>query len=181
MKPYQNKFQNFLKTKLLRFINIPTNYKRNVDGMKKQRNNQRRKIQLSITRMGHRFSNLECHRVWNRYLVSREVKQLIDSMLQVDPNKRITAVEALRHPWVCNREKVANAVHRQVFNRSSDRFLTESRKLWTASENSTRGGKWGLPWPQSNYRIYLDEIRNQQRGRMTRTLKTKIPAQKKSS
>ena len=48
------------------------------------------------------------------YSVSREVKQLIDSMLQVDPNKRITAVEALRHPWICNREKVANAVHRQV-------------------------------------------------------------------
>jgi len=35
-------------------------------------------------------------------------------MLQVDPSKRITAVEALRHPWICNREKVANAVHRQV-------------------------------------------------------------------
>ncbi|CAG5112477.1 Oidioi.mRNA.OKI2018_I69.chr2.g6691.t1.cds [Oikopleura dioica] len=45
--------------------------------------------------------------------VSRDAKQLIDSMLRVDPNKRITAVEALRHPWICNREKVANAVHRQ--------------------------------------------------------------------
>ena len=47
--------------------------------------------------------------------VSREVKQLIDSMLEIDPTKRITAGSALRHPWVSNRDKVAQAVHRQVF------------------------------------------------------------------
>jgi len=46
--------------------------------------------------------------------VSREVKQLIDSMLNVDPTKRITAAGALHHPWVSNREKVAQAVHRQA-------------------------------------------------------------------
>jgi len=45
--------------------------------------------------------------------VSREVKQLIDSMLELDPTKRITAGSALRHPWVSNRDKVAQAVHRQ--------------------------------------------------------------------
>ena len=49
-----------------------------------------------------------------KILVSREVKQLIDSMLELDPTKRITASNALRHPWVSNRDKVAQAVHRQV-------------------------------------------------------------------
>ena len=49
--------------------------------------------------------------------MSREVKQLIDSMLDVDPTKRITAAGALHHPWVSNREKVAQAVHRQVCSR----------------------------------------------------------------
>ena len=35
-------------------------------------------------------------------------------MLEVDPTKRITASSALRNPWVSNRDKVAQAVHRQV-------------------------------------------------------------------
>ena len=38
-------------------------------------------------------------------------------MLDVDPTKRITAAGALHHPWVSNREKVAQAVHRQVYSR----------------------------------------------------------------
>ena len=37
-------------------------------------------------------------------------------MLDVDPTKRITAAGALHHPWVSNREKVAQAVHRQVYS-----------------------------------------------------------------
>ncbi|XP_060661209.1 calcium/calmodulin-dependent protein kinase type II alpha chain isoform X5 [Drosophila nasuta] len=34
-------------------------------------------------------------------------------MLTVNPNKRITAAEALKHPWICQRERVASVVHRQ--------------------------------------------------------------------
>lgn len=45
--------------------------------------------------------------------VSREVKQLIESMLEIDPTKRITTSAALHNPWVSNRDKVAQAVHRQ--------------------------------------------------------------------
>ncbi|XP_015377344.1 PREDICTED: calcium/calmodulin-dependent protein kinase type II alpha chain-like isoform X3 [Diuraphis noxia] len=34
-------------------------------------------------------------------------------MLTVNPAKRVTASDALKHPWICYREKVASAVHRQ--------------------------------------------------------------------
>lgn len=34
-------------------------------------------------------------------------------MLQVNPVVRITATEALKHPWICNRERVASTLHRQ--------------------------------------------------------------------
>ncbi|ELU09602.1 hypothetical protein CAPTEDRAFT_184782 [Capitella teleta] len=45
--------------------------------------------------------------------VTPEAKNLIDSMLTVNPAKRITASEALKHPWICQRERVASMVHRQ--------------------------------------------------------------------
>jgi len=45
--------------------------------------------------------------------VTPEAKNLINSMLTVNPAKRITAGEALKHPWICQRERVASAVHRQ--------------------------------------------------------------------
>ncbi|CAE1300190.1 CAMK2 [Acanthosepion pharaonis] len=45
--------------------------------------------------------------------VTPEAKNLINSMLTVNPAKRITASEALKHPWICQRERVASAVHRQ--------------------------------------------------------------------
>ena len=44
-------------------------------------------------------------------------------MLDVDPTKRITAAGALHHPWVSNREKVAQAVHRQVHSRFTSKSL----------------------------------------------------------
>ncbi|XP_052267344.1 calcium/calmodulin-dependent protein kinase type II delta chain-like isoform X5 [Dreissena polymorpha] len=45
--------------------------------------------------------------------VTPEAKNLINSMLTVNPSKRITAQEALKHPWICQRERVAAVVHRQ--------------------------------------------------------------------
>ncbi|XP_070545090.1 calcium/calmodulin-dependent protein kinase type II delta chain-like isoform X15 [Ptychodera flava] len=45
--------------------------------------------------------------------VTPEAKNLINSMLQVIPSKRITAAEALQHPWIQNRERVASNLHRQ--------------------------------------------------------------------
>lgn len=45
--------------------------------------------------------------------VTPEAKNLINQMLTVNPFKRITAVEALKHPWICQRERIASVVHRQ--------------------------------------------------------------------
>ncbi|XP_046753283.1 calcium/calmodulin-dependent protein kinase type II alpha chain isoform X10 [Diprion similis] len=45
--------------------------------------------------------------------VTTEAKNLINQMLTVNPSKRITASEALKHPWICQRERVASVVHRQ--------------------------------------------------------------------
>lgn len=33
--------------------------------------------------------------------VTPEAKNLINQMLTVNPGKRITAAEALKHPWIC--------------------------------------------------------------------------------
>lgn len=38
----------------------------------------------------------------NEYNLSDNLKHFIDSLLQVDPNKRLTAEDALRHPWIIN-------------------------------------------------------------------------------
>ncbi|XP_031845218.1 calcium/calmodulin-dependent protein kinase II isoform X31 [Nomia melanderi] len=45
--------------------------------------------------------------------VTVEAKNLINQMLTVNPSQRITASEALKHPWICQRERVAAVIHRQ--------------------------------------------------------------------
>ncbi|XP_064174258.1 calcium/calmodulin-dependent protein kinase type II delta chain isoform X10 [Anguilla rostrata] len=45
--------------------------------------------------------------------VTPEAKNLINQMLTINPAKRITADQALKHPWVCQRSTVASMIHRQ--------------------------------------------------------------------
>ncbi|CAN0433378.1 unnamed protein product [Lampetra planeri] len=45
--------------------------------------------------------------------VTAEAKNLINQMLTINPAKRITAAEALKHPWICQRSTVASCMHRQ--------------------------------------------------------------------
>ncbi|XP_042195722.1 calcium/calmodulin-dependent protein kinase type II subunit delta isoform X2 [Callorhinchus milii] len=45
--------------------------------------------------------------------VTPEAKDLINKMLTINPAKRITATEALKHPWICQRSTVASCMHRQ--------------------------------------------------------------------
>ncbi|XP_035848273.1 calcium/calmodulin-dependent protein kinase type II subunit gamma-like isoform X2 [Sander lucioperca] len=45
--------------------------------------------------------------------VTPEAKNLINQMLTINPAKRITADQAIMHPWVCQRSTVASMMHRQ--------------------------------------------------------------------
>ncbi|XP_069124017.1 calcium/calmodulin-dependent protein kinase type II delta chain-like isoform X17 [Argopecten irradians] len=80
--------------------------------------------------------------------VTPEAKNLINSMLTVNPAKRINATEALKHPWICQRERVASVVHRQETVDCLKKFNAR-RKLkgailttMLATRNFSSGG-WG--------------------------------------
>ncbi|XP_075335773.1 calcium/calmodulin-dependent protein kinase type II subunit gamma isoform X15 [Odontesthes bonariensis] len=45
--------------------------------------------------------------------VTPEAKNLINQMLTINPAKRITSDQALKHPWICQRSTVASMMHRQ--------------------------------------------------------------------
>ncbi|XP_046905158.1 calcium/calmodulin-dependent protein kinase type II delta 1 chain isoform X5 [Hypomesus transpacificus] len=45
--------------------------------------------------------------------VTPEAKDLINKMLTINPVKRVTATDALKHPWICQRSTVASMMHRQ--------------------------------------------------------------------
>ncbi|XP_057314787.1 calcium/calmodulin-dependent protein kinase type II subunit alpha-like isoform X1 [Hydractinia symbiolongicarpus] len=45
--------------------------------------------------------------------VTQEAKDLIDSMLTLDPRKRMSASDALKHPWIADRQSYASTFHRQ--------------------------------------------------------------------
>ncbi|XP_006899237.1 PREDICTED: calcium/calmodulin-dependent protein kinase type II subunit delta-like [Elephantulus edwardii] len=48
---------------------------------------------------------------WDR--LTPEAKDLINKILTINPAKRITASEALKHPWICQRSTVASMMHSQ--------------------------------------------------------------------
>ncbi|XP_007906338.1 calcium/calmodulin-dependent protein kinase type II subunit alpha isoform X3 [Callorhinchus milii] len=45
--------------------------------------------------------------------VTPEAKDLINKMLTINPSKRISAAEVLKHPWISHRATVASCMHRQ--------------------------------------------------------------------
>ncbi|ROT60885.1 putative calcium/calmodulin-dependent protein kinase type II alpha chain isoform X10 [Penaeus vannamei] len=87
--------------------------------------------------------------------VTPEAKNLINSMLTVNPAKRITAAEALKHPWICQRERVASVVHRQEtvdclrkFNarrKLKGAILTTMLATRNFSSKYEAQGKWASP------------------------------------
>uniref|UniRef100_A0A3B5A1Q2 calcium/calmodulin-dependent protein kinase n=1 Tax=Stegastes partitus TaxID=144197 RepID=A0A3B5A1Q2_9TELE len=77
--------------------------------------------------------------------VTPEAKNLINQMLTINPAKRITAQEALKHPWVCQRSTVASMMHRQEtveclkkFNarRKLKRFVFPAQPQTNSTRNS---------------------------------------------
>uniref|UniRef100_A0A7N8XZJ6 calcium/calmodulin-dependent protein kinase n=1 Tax=Mastacembelus armatus TaxID=205130 RepID=A0A7N8XZJ6_9TELE len=68
--------------------------------------------------------------------VTPEAKNLINQMLTINPAKRITAQEALKHPWVCQRSTVASMMHRQETVECLKKF--NARRKLKPQTNSTR-------------------------------------------
>uniref|UniRef100_A0A667ZD83 calcium/calmodulin-dependent protein kinase n=1 Tax=Myripristis murdjan TaxID=586833 RepID=A0A667ZD83_9TELE len=68
--------------------------------------------------------------------VTPEAKNLINQMLTINPAKRITAQEALKHPWVCQRSTVASMMHRQETVECLKKF--NARRKLKPQTNSTK-------------------------------------------
>jgi serine/threonine protein kinase len=82
--------------------------------------------------------------------VTPEAKNLINQMLTVNPAKRITAAEALKHPWICVINLYFASIGSSIFSNqlqchfespiSNENVLpvwSTDRKQSTASRNST--------------------------------------------
>uniref|UniRef100_A0A8C9TIK3 calcium/calmodulin-dependent protein kinase n=1 Tax=Scleropages formosus TaxID=113540 RepID=A0A8C9TIK3_SCLFO len=69
--------------------------------------------------------------------VTPEAKNLINQMLTINPAKRITAQEALKHPWVCQRSTVASMMHRQETVECLKKFNARRKLKTTAPATMT--------------------------------------------
>uniref|UniRef100_A0A4W5PUH5 calcium/calmodulin-dependent protein kinase n=1 Tax=Hucho hucho TaxID=62062 RepID=A0A4W5PUH5_9TELE len=69
--------------------------------------------------------------------VTPEAKNLINQMLTINPAKRITAQEALKHPWVSQRSTVASMMHRQETVECLKKFNAR-RKLKVSSQSGEK-------------------------------------------
>ncbi|KAK3529613.1 hypothetical protein QTP70_032026 [Hemibagrus guttatus] len=65
--------------------------------------------------------------------VTPEAKNLINQMLTINPAKRITAEQALKHPWVCQRSTVASMMHRQETVECLRKFNARRKLKWAGS------------------------------------------------
>uniref|UniRef100_A0A8C9VPZ4 calcium/calmodulin-dependent protein kinase n=1 Tax=Scleropages formosus TaxID=113540 RepID=A0A8C9VPZ4_SCLFO len=74
--------------------------------------------------------------------VTPEAKDLINKMLTINPAKRITASEALKHPWISHRSTVASCMHRQETVECLKKFNAR-RKLKSGANKKTDGVKVG--------------------------------------
>uniref|UniRef100_A0A2K6F0E4 calcium/calmodulin-dependent protein kinase n=1 Tax=Propithecus coquereli TaxID=379532 RepID=A0A2K6F0E4_PROCO len=86
--------------------------------------------------------------------VTPEAKNLINQMLTINPAKRITAHEALKHPWVCQRSTVASMMHRQetveCLKKFNARRKLKGAILTTMLATRNFSGETFLSRPQTN-------------------------------
>lgn len=75
--------------------------------------------------------------------VSHDAKSLIKMMLEIDPSHRVTADNALKHPWIANRESVVPEFHRQNTIDGIKRFLLR-RKFKAAIYTTVFTNRFGL-------------------------------------
>uniref|UniRef100_A0A8C0GKK6 calcium/calmodulin-dependent protein kinase n=1 Tax=Chelonoidis abingdonii TaxID=106734 RepID=A0A8C0GKK6_CHEAB len=91
--------------------------------------------------------------------VTPEAKNLINQMLTINPAKRITADQALKHPWVCQRSTVASMMHRQetveCLRKFNARRKLKGAILTTMLVSRNFSGKFSLPSSHLPY-FYVD-------------------------
>uniref|UniRef100_A0A8C1TKD6 calcium/calmodulin-dependent protein kinase n=1 Tax=Cyprinus carpio TaxID=7962 RepID=A0A8C1TKD6_CYPCA len=75
--------------------------------------------------------------------VTPEAKDLINKMLTINPSKRITAAEALKHPWISHRSTVASCMHRQETVECLKKFNAR-RKLKVSLYKAVRSSSGSL-------------------------------------
>uniref|UniRef100_A0A8C1W1F0 calcium/calmodulin-dependent protein kinase n=1 Tax=Cyprinus carpio TaxID=7962 RepID=A0A8C1W1F0_CYPCA len=75
--------------------------------------------------------------------VTPEAKDLINKMLTINPAKRITAAEALKHPWICQRSTVASMMHRQETVECLKKFNARRKLKVRNTESSLFSTSWG--------------------------------------
>uniref|UniRef100_A0A673LP18 calcium/calmodulin-dependent protein kinase n=1 Tax=Sinocyclocheilus rhinocerous TaxID=307959 RepID=A0A673LP18_9TELE len=93
--------------------------------------------------------------------VTPEAKDLINKMLTINPSKRITAAEALKHPWISHRSTVASCMHRQETVECLKKFNARRKLKVTISLFffvSHSGGKSGISKKTDGVKVGKQEI-----------------------
>lgn len=91
--------------------------------------------------------------------VSNQAKDFIDKLLVLDPNKRLTAADALKHPWISNNassstnKNLHRTISQNLLHRQSSRS-TRSAK----SAKSTKSNKSNKSLRSEHRRVQIEEI-----------------------
>uniref|UniRef100_A0A8C5B1M6 calcium/calmodulin-dependent protein kinase n=1 Tax=Gadus morhua TaxID=8049 RepID=A0A8C5B1M6_GADMO len=104
--------------------------------------------------------------------VTPEAKDLINKMLTINPGKRITAAEALKHPWISHRSTVASCMHRQETVECLKKFNAR-RKLKGAiltTMLATRNFSDPPPYDLNIYHLMTNPMRKQDIIKVTEQL-----------
>uniref|UniRef100_A0A9J8BUE4 calcium/calmodulin-dependent protein kinase n=2 Tax=Cyprinus carpio TaxID=7962 RepID=A0A9J8BUE4_CYPCA len=93
--------------------------------------------------------------------VTPEAKDLINKMLTINPSKRITAAEALKHPWISHRSTVASCMHRQETVECLKKFNARRKlkvSLYKVVRSSSGRGKSGISKKTDGVKVGKQEI-----------------------
>uniref|UniRef100_A0A8C3RJQ5 calcium/calmodulin-dependent protein kinase n=1 Tax=Chelydra serpentina TaxID=8475 RepID=A0A8C3RJQ5_CHESE len=106
--------------------------------------------------------------------VTPEAKNLINQMLTINPAKRITADQALKHPWVCQRSTVASMMHRQetveCLRKFNARRKLKGAILTTMLVSRNFSGKFFQPSSHSPLFLHRSGLRKQEIIKITEQL-----------
>ncbi|RNA34345.1 peripheral plasma membrane CASK isoform X2 [Brachionus plicatilis] len=94
--------------------------------------------------------------------ISDSAKDLVKKMLTLDPGSRITAEQALNHPWISERDKYASKKHLMQTVEEIKKFNAR-RRLKGIILSSVSSAKWQRPIVRDNFgsEAFVDEEENE--------------------